>query len=61
VTGADLPEGEPGELVILGPQVMKGYWNRSEETAAAMTGGWLHTGDVAQMDTDGYFFSSSTA
>jgi len=56
VTGADLPEGEPGELVIRGPQVMKGYWNRSEETAAAMTGGWLHTGDVAQMDTDGYFF-----
>jgi long-chain acyl-CoA synthetase len=56
VTRADLPEGEPGELVIRGPQVMKGYWNRSEETATAMAGGWLHTGDVAQMDTDGYFF-----
>jgi long-chain acyl-CoA synthetase len=34
---------------------MKGYWNRSEETAAAMAGGWFHTGDVAQMDDDGYF------
>jgi long-chain acyl-CoA synthetase len=54
-TGADLPIGEPGELVIRGPQVMKGYWNRSEETAAAMAGGWFHTGDVAQMDDDGYF------
>jgi len=56
VTGADLPEGEAGELVIRGPQVMKGYWNRPEETATAMVGGWLHTGDVAQMDNDGYFF-----
>jgi long-chain acyl-CoA synthetase len=55
-TGADLPVGEPGELVIRGPQVMKGYWNRSEETAAAMAGGWFHTGDVARMDDDGYFF-----
>ncbi|MGH8072037.1 MAG: long-chain-fatty-acid--CoA ligase [Candidatus Entotheonellia bacterium] len=54
-TGADLPVGEPGELVIRGPQVMKGYWHRSEATAAAMTGGWFHTGDVAQMDGDGYF------
>jgi long-chain acyl-CoA synthetase len=55
-TGGDLPVGEPGELVIRGPQVMKGYWNRVEETAAAMAGGWFHTGDVAQMDDDGYFF-----
>jgi long-chain acyl-CoA synthetase len=54
-TGADLPAGEPGELVIRGPQVMKGYWNRPEETAAAMAGGWFHTGDVARMDDDGYF------
>jgi len=54
-TGADLATGEPGELVIRGPQVMKGYWNRREETAAAMVGGWFHTGDVAQMDDDGYF------
>jgi long-chain acyl-CoA synthetase len=54
-TGADLPAGEPGELVIRGPQVMKGYWHRPEETAAAMAGGWFHTGDVARMDDDGYF------
>ncbi len=54
-TGRDLPAGEPGELVIRGPQVMKGYWNRPEETAQAMAGGWLHTGDVARMDEDGYF------
>ena len=53
MTGADLPEGEPGELVIRGPQVMKGYWNRSEETAAAMTGGWLHTGDLGMLDEHG--------
>jgi long-chain acyl-CoA synthetase len=56
VTGADLPEGQAGELLIRGPQVMKGYWNRPEETATAMAGGWFHTGDVAQMDSDGYFF-----
>jgi len=54
-TGRDLPAGEPGELVIRGPQVMKGYWNRPEETAQAMAGGWLHTGDVARVDEDGYF------
>jgi long-chain acyl-CoA synthetase len=54
-TGADLPSGQPGELVIRGPQVMKGYWHHPEETATAMAKGWLHTGDVAQMDDDGYF------
>jgi long-chain acyl-CoA synthetase len=54
-TGADLPVGQPGELLIRGPQVMKGYWNRPEETAAAMAGGWFHTGDVASMDDAGYF------
>jgi long-chain acyl-CoA synthetase len=55
-TGVDLQAGEPGEIVIRGPQVMQGYWNRPEETAAAMAGGWFHTGDVARMDDDGYFF-----
>jgi long-chain acyl-CoA synthetase len=55
-TGMDLPPGQPGELVIRGPQVMRGYWKCPEETAAAMTGGWFHTGDVAQMGDDGYFF-----
>ena len=49
--------GEDGELVIRGPQVMKGYWNRPEETAAAITEeGWFHTGDIARMDEDGYFY-----
>ncbi len=54
-TGADLPAGKSGELVIRGPQVMKAYWNRPEETAQVMAGGWLHTGDVARMDDEGYF------
>jgi long-chain acyl-CoA synthetase len=51
----DLPLGEAGELVIRGPQVMKGYWNKPEETASALRDGWLHTGDIATMDEDGYF------
>ena len=46
---------EPGELVVRGPQVMKGYWNRPEETAAQLRGGWLHTGDIARRHRDGYF------
>ncbi|MFC5588727.1 long-chain fatty acid--CoA ligase [Sporosarcina soli] len=51
-----LPIHEPGELLIKGPQVMKGYWNMPEETENALKDGWLHTGDVAYMDEDGYFF-----
>jgi long-chain acyl-CoA synthetase len=51
----DLPPGEVGELVVKGPQVMKGYWNRPEETANSLRKGWLHTGDIATMDQDGYF------
>jgi long-chain acyl-CoA synthetase len=51
----DMPIGEEGELIIRGPQVMKGYWNRPEETAAALRAGWMHTGDLAAMDEDGYF------
>ncbi len=50
-----LPLGEAGELVVSGPQVMKGYWNKPEETAQALRGGWLHTGDIAKMDEEGYF------
>ena len=50
-----LPVGEAGELVIRGPQVMKGYWNKPEETARTLRGGWLHTGDIATMDEEGYF------
>jgi long-chain acyl-CoA synthetase len=51
----ELPAGEEGELCVRGPQVMKGYWNKPQETAAAMRDGWLHTGDIARMDGDGYF------
>jgi long-chain acyl-CoA synthetase len=54
-TGQDVAPGAAGELVIHGPQVMLGYWNRPDETARAIRGGWLHTGDVARMDGDGYF------
>jgi long-chain acyl-CoA synthetase len=54
-TGRDVPAGQSGELLVRGPQVMRGYWNRPEETAQALTDGWLHTGDVAAMDPDGYF------
>jgi long-chain acyl-CoA synthetase len=54
-TGRDLPPGQPGELLIHGPQVMQGYWNRPEETAAVLADGWLRTGDIAQMDPEGYF------
>lgn len=51
-----LPPGEIGELVLRSPQVMIGYHNRPEETAEALRGGWLHTGDIARMDGDGYFY-----
>ena len=51
----ELPVGEAGELVVRGPQVMKGYWNKPEETAKTLRGGWLHTGDIAKMDPEGYF------
>jgi long-chain acyl-CoA synthetase len=54
--GAELPAGEVGEIVIRGPNVMKGYWQRPEATAEAMRGGWFHTGDLAKVDEDGYFF-----
>lgn len=50
-----LPPGEVGELVVRGPQVMKGYWRMPTETANALRDGWLHTGDMARMDEDGYF------
>jgi long-chain acyl-CoA synthetase len=51
----ELSCGEAGELCVKGPQVMAGYWNRPEETAAALRDGWLHTGDIAVMDEEGYF------
>ena len=52
----DLLPGEAGELCIRGPQVMKGYWNRPEETEKTLRNGWLYTGDIAKMDEEGYFF-----
>jgi long-chain acyl-CoA synthetase len=51
-----LQPGQIGELVIRGPQVMKGYWNRPDETASTLRNNWLYTGDIAYMDEDGYFF-----
>lgn len=51
-----LPIGETGELVVRGPQVMSGYWNREEETRQALRNDWLFTGDLARMDADGFFY-----
>ena len=53
--GTDAGVGEPGEIVARGPQIMKGYWQRDDETANAMLDGWFRTGDIAEMDADGYF------
>jgi len=56
-TGAmDLPPEQIGELVIRGPQVMMGYWNKREETERALRDGWFYTGDISRMDRDGYFY-----
>ena len=52
----DMPPGEAGELLIKGPQVMREYWNMPEETQNTIINGWLHTGDIAHMDEDGYFY-----
>ncbi|WP_298830475.1 AMP-binding protein [uncultured Planococcus sp.] len=51
-----VPNGEIGEIAIKGPQVMKGYWNKPEETAATIVDGWLLTGDLGYMDDEGHFF-----
>jgi long-chain acyl-CoA synthetase len=51
----ELPPGETGEMIVRGPQVMKGYWQKPIETAYALRNGWLYTGDIARMDKDGYF------
>jgi long-chain acyl-CoA synthetase len=51
----DVPPGAEGELLIRGPQVMRAYWHQPGETAAAIRNGWLHTGDLATMDEQGYF------
>ncbi|MEH7114222.1 fatty acid--CoA ligase family protein [Neobacillus niacini] len=54
--GEELPVGAVGELIVSGPNVMKGYYKMPEETASALRGGWLYTGDLARMDEDGYFY-----
>ncbi|MFD1850028.1 fatty acid--CoA ligase family protein [Oceanobacillus bengalensis] len=54
--GEDVQVGEVGELVVRGPNVMKGYYKNPEETAATLKDGWLYTGDMARMDDEGYFY-----
>lgn len=53
-TGADVELGARGEILVRGPQVMRGYHDRPQETAAVLTEGWLHTGDIGIVDSDGY-------
>ena len=56
-TGAkDMANNEVGEMIVRGPQVMLGYWNRPDETACTLRDGWLHTGDIVYRDDDGYYF-----
>jgi long-chain acyl-CoA synthetase len=54
-TGEPVPTGEVGELVVRGPNMMQGYWNRTEETSNTFRNGWMRTGDLGKMDQDGYF------
>jgi len=54
--GKEVAEGEVGEIVIKGHNVMKGYWNREDATAESIKDGWFHSGDLAKVDEDGYFF-----
>lgn len=53
--GKTVPVGEPGEIIVRGPQVMKGYWNRPQDSADAIKDGWFYTGDIAVMSEDGHF------
>ena len=55
-SGAEVQTGEVGELVVRGPNVMLGYWNRPDATAKAIRNGWFHTGDIGRVDEDGYFY-----
>ena len=56
VGSVPVPVGKIGELIVRGPQVMRGYWNRPDETASVLRNGWLYTGDIGYMDEEGYFF-----
>jgi long-chain acyl-CoA synthetase len=55
-TGELLPAGEVGEIVVKGPNIMRGYWNREEETRDTFVNGWMRTGDIGKMDADGFFY-----
>lgn len=55
-TGEPLPIGEVGEIVVKGPNIMQGYWQRDEETLNIFINGWMRTGDIGKMDADGYFY-----
>ena len=59
--GTHLPPGETGEVLIRGPIIMPGYWNKPEATASTVIDGWLHTGDVGHVDDDGYLFITDRA
>jgi long-chain acyl-CoA synthetase len=52
----DVPDGQPGEIIMKGPLIMQGYWNNPSETAGQLRNGWLYTGDIATRDEDGYIF-----
>jgi long-chain acyl-CoA synthetase len=52
----EVPQGEPGEIIMKGPLIMQGYWNNPEESAGQLKDGWLYTGDIAVRDEDGYIF-----
>jgi acyl-CoA synthetase (AMP-forming)/AMP-acid ligase II len=54
--GHELPRGLVGEIVVRSPAVMLGYWNKPDETAQALQGGWMHTGDAGRMDNEGFIY-----